>query len=99
MTEAYPWKRLALDGLLWGFLLWLLGFAVGMLAFLFVATRWIGLVVLPILLPVTVWVAWRRLRGHADPWGYPVAVGAIWCALAVGLDWVVLVRRFVAEAY
>ncbi len=99
MAGTVTGRRIAADGLLWGFILWLLGFALGMLVYPFVEERWIGIFVLPVLLPVTVWVAYRRLRAGPFPAWYPAAVGAVWAALAVALDWAFLVQAFDVEGY
>ena len=87
------------DALGWVALLWFIGFALGVAAFPFVAPAYIGLVVLPILVPVTIWAVHRRFKGRGVPLPYYAVVGALWLLLAVALDYAVIVRGFQAPNY
>lgn len=82
-------RALLVQGVVWGFLLWLLGYVLGFAAYFLVPQDMIGWVVTPIGLAVTLWVAFRRVKGTTL--AHYAAVGAIWTVLAVVLDYCFLV--------
>lgn len=70
-----------------------------MASFAFVPAAMIGWIVLPIMIPVTVYAAIRRLKTGAKSVSYILAVAATWTLLAVGFDYVFLVVAFDAQNY
>ena len=53
-------KQLLKDGLGWGFLLWLIGYILGIVFFMFVPPTMIGFVVMPIGIVITLWVLFKK---------------------------------------
>lgn len=82
-----------------GFLLWLIGFALGMMFFTIVPVQYLGLVISPFCLAATIWVCMRRFRGKGDSNAYLLAVGAVWLLIAVSFDYVFLVKAFAVQNY
>jgi hypothetical protein len=83
-------QRLA-DTLGWGFTLWLIGFALGMMLFPFVPTARLGWFIVPILTAVGAVVAYRRLRYEEESFRYYILIGFTWLAVAAVLDYIFLV--------
>ncbi|MEM3160035.1 MAG: hypothetical protein QXJ74_04550 [Nitrososphaera sp.] len=81
-----------------GAALWAMGYALGMILFAFVPVAMIGLIVLPIMAPVTVYVAFSRLKTGA-PVSYVLLVASTWTAIAVAFDYAFLVSAFSAQDY
>ena len=76
----------------WGILLWLVGYLLGVLLFAFVPTSAIGWIILPIGLCLTWWVLTRRIPRRRS--GQYVLIGVAWLAIAVVLDYFLIVRAF-----
>lgn len=88
-----------MDCLGWGFILWALGFALGMILFPFVPVARLGWFILPVMTLVTVYVAYRRLRQSDETIGYYVIVGIVWLFIAVVFDYLFLVKAFAVSNY
>jgi hypothetical protein len=78
------------DCLGWGLLLWLAGYVLSFLLFAFVPVAVIGWYVMPVLLLLTCLVLWMRV-GIA-PMSRTLVLGLSWCAIAVVLDNLFIVR-------
>ena len=78
------------DGLVWGGLLWLLGYGLSFVLFFFVPMALLGWVVTPFALAVTVWVCFKKLRGSSL--AHYAAVGVLWTLIAIGLDYSFIVK-------
>ena len=85
-------KRFWIDALLWGFVLWLVGYVLGILFFAFVPADLLGWAIMPIGILVTLWVLLTRVKG--DSLQYYVLLGLAWCAIAIVLDYLLLVQLF-----
>jgi hypothetical protein len=83
-------KHFLKDSLGWGFLLWLIGYALGMLLFAFVPVALIGWIIMPIGAVITLWVAFRKVNG--ETLAYYAAVALIWVLIAVLGDYVFIVK-------
>lgn len=83
-------KQFLKDALLWGFILWLIGYALGFAFFAFVPMNLLGWVIMPIGIIITVFVAWKKVKGTTL--GYYLGVAAVWAALAVVMDYIFLVQ-------
>jgi hypothetical protein len=92
-------REKVLDTLGAGIVLWVIGYAAAMVLFLFVPATAIGLIVLPIMIPVTVYFSYTRLRAGAKSVPYLVLVGATWALIAVALDYALLVNAFNVQDY
>ena len=85
-------KEFFKDAFGWGFLLWLIGYALGMVFFSIVPAHMIGYFVSPIGIVITLWVLIKKLRG--DNMIYYLKVAVVWVVIAVVCDYLFLVRAF-----
>jgi len=92
-------KRKLTDTLGLGFGLWLLGFALGMMLFPFVAVAVMGRYIIAVMLPVTLYAAYKRFAGLKETTGYYLLVGISWLLIAVVFDYVFLVKAFQAPNF
>lgn len=85
-------KQFLKDTLGWGLVLWLIGFALGMLLFPFVPTAQIGWFITPVGIAVALWVLFTRVQGTT--FGHFLGIAFVWTVLAVLLDYVFIVTAF-----
>ena len=85
-------KQFLKDGLGWGFVLWLVGYALGILLFAVVPPSVLGWVIMPIGILVTLWVLFKKVRGES--FQYFFKLGVVWTIIAVVFDYVFLVMIF-----
>jgi hypothetical protein len=90
-------KKILLSTLLWGFLLWLFGYILGIVFFAFVPGEMIGWFVLPLGLVATLWVLFKKIARKAFM-DYLV-LGIFWLVLAVVLDYFFIVQLFQSTDY
>jgi len=76
--------------LVWGFVLWLIGYALGFILFAFVPTDMIGWVITPIGIIITLWVLFKKIK--RDRFKCYVGLGVIWTLMAIILDYIFLVK-------
>jgi hypothetical protein len=79
----------------WGFLLWFIGYLLGIVFFMFVPVEAIGWFVTPIGVAVTLWVLFKKI--HLEKLIYFLKLGIVWAVLAIILDYVFLVKMFKPE--
>ena len=90
-------KQFLKHGVLWGFLVWLFGFAVSMVFFMFVPVQMIGWFITPLWVLFVLWVLLKMIpRGLLSQY---VQIGAVWLAVALVLDYLVIITLFDAEGY
>jgi hypothetical protein len=87
------------DTIVTGGVLWTIGYAIAMILFAFVPTTIIGWIVLPVMIPVTVYVSFWRLKRGAKSLSYILLVATTWTAIAVTFDYVLLVKAFNVQNY
>ncbi len=92
-------KNFLINAFGFGILLWIIGFALGMMLFPFVPVAYIGLPILAIMTPVTFFVAYKRFRSKAYKTNYYLAVAAVWLLIALLFDYIFLVIAFNAQNY
>jgi len=92
-------KQKLMDTLGWGIILWATGYLLGMMLFAFVSLAVMGIIISVIMFPVTIYVAWRRLRKSDQPKSYFFIVGIVWAAIPVLFDYVFLVKALSPENY
>lgn len=85
-------KHLVKDALGWGVALWLIGYVLGIMLFAFVPANLIGWIILPIGVVITLWIAFRRVKG--DTLGYFCLVALVWLLIAVLGDYLFIVKAF-----
>ena len=80
------------DTLGWGFLLWLIGYALGMILFSIVPLYMIGWVIMPIGIVITLWVLFKKISGETLKYYFLLAV--VWTLIAIVFDYFFLVKAF-----
>jgi len=83
-------KTLLKDALGWGFLLWLIGYALGFVFFALVPPAMIGWVIMPIGVALTLWVLFKKVNG--ETLSYYLWVALSWTVIAVVLDYFLLFK-------
>jgi hypothetical protein len=78
------------DTLVWGFVLWLIGYALGMVLFSVVPPSMIGWVIMPIGTVITLWILFKKIK--ASSFQYYLLLSAAWTLMAVVLDYFFLVK-------
>lgn len=81
----------------WGFLLWLIGYVLGMVLFFVVPADMIGWVIFPFGVAVMTWVLWKKV--HLTTMNAFLLLGLIWAVMAVVLDYFLLVKVFNSSGY
>ncbi len=85
-------RQLIKDTLGWGFLLWLIGYALGIILFILVPPSAIGWIITPIGTAITLWVLFRKIKSKSMR--YYLLLAAAWTAIAVVCDYFFLVKTF-----
>lgn len=84
--------RFLKDALLWGLLLWLFGYVLGIALFMVAPPKLIGWIIMPIGAGVTLWVLSKKVKGTTP--GYYFALALAWTAIAAVCDYFLLVKVF-----
>ncbi len=85
-------KQFLKDSLFWGFVLWFIGYVLGILFFAIVPPSLIGWVIMPIGIFLTLWVLLKKIR--AVSLYYYVLLAIIWTLIAIIFDYFFLVQIF-----
>jgi len=85
-------KQLIKDAFGWGFILWLIGYVLGIILFMFIPTAILGWVIMPIGIIITLLVLLKKVRG--DTFRYYVLLAIIWTCIAVIFDYLLIVKVF-----
>ena len=80
------------DALGWGFILWLIGYTLGITLFLIVPVSIIGWIIMPIGTIITLWVLLKKIK--ADSFRYYVLLAVVWVLIAIVFDYFFLVKAF-----
>ena len=83
-------KQSLKDALGWGFVLWLIGYALGMMLFALVPANLIGWIIMPIGAAITLWIAFKKVTG--DTLRYYCLVALVWLLIAVLGDYLFIVK-------
>ncbi len=85
-------RQLAKEGLGWGLVLWLIGYALGIMLFALVPANLIGWIITPIGTAVTLWVAFKKVNGNTlRHYGL---VALVWLSIALLGDYLFIVTAF-----
>lgn len=93
MSEIF--KRILTDTLGLGLGLWISGFAFGTVLFPFVTVAIIWKYFVSAAVPLMMYATYRRLAGLNETNSYYLTVGLSWAAVAIFMDYVLLVKAFV----
>jgi hypothetical protein len=77
-------KQFYKDSFAWGFILWLIGYILGMIFFTFVLTSMIGWFIMPIGVIITLWALLKKVKGGSFQYFLQLAI--LWTLIAVILD-------------
>jgi hypothetical protein len=90
-------KQLLLSTLSWGFILWLLGYVLGMIFFALVPPDMIGFYILPFGVAFTLWALLQKIK--REKFLCYFRLGLIWTIMAVLLDNLFIVQLFQSADY
>lgn len=76
----------------WGFILWLIGYALGMILFSIVPASIIGWIIMPIGVVISFWVLFKKIKMNS--FRYYFFLGVIWALIAIIFDYFFLVKAF-----
>lgn len=80
------------DGFVWGSVLWLIGYLLGIGLFPIVPPALIGWIIMPVGIVMTLWVLLKKVK--ADSWQYYVLLAIAWLFIAIIGDYFLLVKLF-----
>jgi hypothetical protein len=83
-------KQLIKDSLVWGFVLWLIGYILSFILFFIVSPMMIGWIIAPIGTAITLFVLFRKIKGNN--FKYYLYLAIIWTLMAVVLDYLFIVK-------
>jgi hypothetical protein len=90
-------KNFYIDALGWGFVLWLIGYLLGMILFFVVPQNMIGWIILPIGMIITLWVLLKKIKG--DSFNYYLHLALAWTLIAIVFDYLFIVKALNADGY
>lgn len=85
-------KQLLKDLFGWGVILWLIGYALGIMLFTVVPISMVGWIIMPIGTIITLWVLLKKVK--ADSFRYYALLAVVWVLIAVVFDYFFLVKAF-----
>ncbi len=85
-------KKILIDLLGWGFLLWLTGYALGIMLFTLVPVSVIGWIITPIGTLATIFILWKKIKSSSLQ--YYLLISIAWTLIAVICDYFFLVKAF-----
>jgi len=90
-------KSIFLNTIFWGFILWLFGYALGIIFFVFVPKDQIGWYILPLGVIFTLWVLFKKIE--REQFMCYLGLGVVWTVMAVILDYFFIVRLLKSASY
>lgn len=85
-------KKFLKDAFVWGFILWLIGYALGIVLFAIVPHNLIGWVITPFGILITLWVLLRKV--DTTSYRYYFLLSIVWVVIAIVFDYFFLVKLF-----
>lgn len=85
-------KQSLKDFLGWGFLLWLIGYILGIILFMMMPPSIIGWIIMPIGTVITLWVLLKKIK--ANSFLYYLLLAVVWTLIAIIFDYFFLVKIF-----
>lgn len=90
-------KQFFKDAIGWGFLLWLIGYILGIVLFMVVPSSILGWVIMPIGIIVTFWVLFKKIK--SNKFKYYLNLAITWTLIAIILDYFFNVKLFKITNY
>ncbi|KKP65631.1 MAG: hypothetical protein UR68_C0019G0010 [Candidatus Roizmanbacteria bacterium GW2011_GWA2_35_19] len=85
-------KQLLKITLCWGFLLWFIGYILGIIFFTFVPSSLLGWIIMPIGIVITLWVLYKKIK--TSEFKHYLLLAIIWTLIAIIFDYFFLVKVF-----
>ena len=85
-------KQFYKDALGWGFVLWFIGYVLGIALFAVVPIPMIGWIITPIGIIITLWVLFKKVK--IETFQYYFVLAVVWTLIAVAFDYVFIVKLF-----
>jgi hypothetical protein len=83
-------KQFYIDAVGWGFVLWLIGYLLGIILFFVVPPNMLGWVILPVGTLITLWVLFKKIKG--DSFNYYLYLAIAWTLIAIVFDYLFIVK-------
>lgn len=83
-------KQIIKDALVWGFVLWLIGYVLGFIFFGFVPQNLLGWTIMPIGILITLWVLFKKIKSNS--FKYYLTLSIVWALIAIVFDYFLLVK-------
>jgi hypothetical protein len=90
-------RKIFLNTVFWGFVLWLFGYVLGLVFFAFAPKDVIGWFIIPFGVVATLWVLFKKIK--RDSLACYVGLGIVWAITAIVLDYAFIVRLFKSAGY
>ncbi len=90
-------KQFNKDAFVWGFILWLIGYALGIILFPIAAPETLGWIIMPIGIAITLWVLFKKVKKKSFQNYFLLAL--IWMLIAIVCDYLFLVKVFKPVGY
>jgi hypothetical protein len=89
--------KILLNTLFWGFILWLIGYVLGIIFFALVPPAMIGWYIMPLGVLITLWVLVKKIK--RESFGCYFGLGLVWAVMAIILDYFFIVKLFQSADY
>ncbi len=83
-------NQLVKNSLVWGFILWLIGYILSFILFFIVPSSFIGWAIMPIGIVITSWVLFKKIK--SEDFKYYLVLSITWTVIAVALDYLFIVK-------
>lgn len=90
-------KQFLKDAVGWGFVLWLIGYILGIVLFPFVPNAIIGWIIMPIGVIITLLVLFKKIKGQDLK--YYIYIGLVWMVIAIVFDYLFIIKALGAQGY
>jgi hypothetical protein len=74
----------------WGLILWLIGYLLGILFFMFIPAYLIGWEIMPFGILITLWVLFKKIKSSSL--SFYLQIGVIWTLIAIFFDYLFIVK-------
>ncbi|PIZ99439.1 MAG: hypothetical protein COX77_01475 [Candidatus Komeilibacteria bacterium CG_4_10_14_0_2_um_filter_37_10] len=90
-------RKIFLNTIFWGFILWLFGYVLGLIFFAFVPPELIGWFILPLGIIATLWVLFKKIQRQS--FSCYIGLGIFWAVMAIVLDYIFIIKLFQSTDY
>lgn len=90
-------KQVLKDSLVWGFILWLIGYVLGFIFFFILPPQAVGWAIFPIGTIITLWVLLKKIK--SDNLKYYLILSVVWTMIAIVLDYFFIVKMLNSKDY